>query len=398
MSTLDFDELKPTTMTVIVKLKGNVYIDSAFPMFQITRLDLKPRTRSRKKFKIPYCGIPGAILSVIHRGHIRGIVKSDKVKAFKNSITIDLCTTRKNINAKLSSMTIHMCGADSLELAIEAAQHIIDHLENIQKMLDYIVENREAAERVVKWVIENSKDKKYIVDSRTDEILHLNPGDKISDKGFLLDKRGERYVVEEKSFETKAQQKKRESFGCGAPVNRYYIKPVEVYSIKIPKGYPDKYPGGIDNKIANFIIKYATGYRYHEQYSNFIRDILKLNKIIERPLEIKKTQTAMVNYSYTLGMNINRARLAKNINGLEGMIPNYNNTSDHSVKIELPYVPTKEMEKIRKKNKMPKHTFMVYRSGVVTQSAPSVEMAKDAYYKFNKVINSIKHLIAQKPN
>ena len=198
MSIVDFDCLKVTTMTVIVKLKGNVIIENIFPLLNITRLDLPPTSRQTKKFKIPYCGIPGAILSAKFRNITRGIVKSNSKRSFLNSITIDICTSKKNINAKLSGEIIHMCGPDSEELAIETANHIIDHLLKLQEELNYIhqtddtfndeSDNRsdespntnERLDRTLNWIKENTIGKDYIVDAETQEIIELSEGDKIS--------------------------------------------------------------------------------------------------------------------------------------------------------------------------------------------------------------------------
>ena len=101
MSIIDFDCLKVTTMTVIVRMEGNVIIEKVFPLLNITRLDLPAPLRAIKKFKIPYCKVPGAILSAKYQNVTRGIVKSKDKKSFLNSITIDLCTSEKNINYQI---------------------------------------------------------------------------------------------------------------------------------------------------------------------------------------------------------------------------------------------------------------------------------------------------------
>ena len=173
---------------------------------------------------------------------------------------------------------------------------------------------------------------------------------------------------------------------------------MQVKSLVVPAGYDNingEYPPNTNKKLADFFIRYIFDYAYHETYSEFLDGVLKIHQVIEKPLEIKMITTAMINYSYTLGMNINRAQLAEHIQGLDGFIASYNNTSDYSVKIELPYEPTEDMQKIRKKDKVPKHTLMVYKSGLVTQSAPNREFARDAYQKFNAAITKIRSFIIQ---
>ena len=105
---------------------------------------------------------------------------------------------------------------------------------------------------------------------------------------------------------------------------------------------------------------------------------------------------AMINYSYSIGGAIDRWELANRIKDRNGFISKYDNSVDHSVTISLPYeIPEHRRGKKRKK-KPPCHTFMVYRSGIVTQSGPDTDMMRDAYYLFRDTINDIKDEIIQK--
>jgi archaellum component FlaC len=398
MSIVDFDDLNATTMTVIIPLRGKIYIDIVFPLLKITKITLPIQKRMTKKFKIPFCGITGAILSASYMGMTRGIIKTRSKKFFRNSVTIDICTSKKNVNAKLSSNTIQMCGPDSEELAREASIHLIEHLYTIQRELDYMNENLESAKMIVEWIKDHSKGKEYLIDSVSHEIIEMKPGDKINDNGILVDIDGKPYLVTEVLPLPKKVK--------GVPVDKTILPKMEIRAVKpmivneiiIPEEYPDNYPDEIDSEIANFFVKYAPNFAYYDHYCQFMDDILRVEKIIEGPIEIDNILIAMINYSYTLGMNINRIVLAKHIDGINGLKSSFNNTSDCSVKIELPYEPTEAMKKIRKKYKVPKHTFMVYKSGLVTQSAPNKEFARDAYYKFRNAIDSIKQKVAQRGN
>ena len=398
MSIINFECLNATTMTVVIPLRGKIYIDLAFPLLKITKITLPVQKRMTKKFKLPYCGIPGAILSANYMGMTRGIIKTRSTKFFRNSITIDVCTSKKNVNAKLSSNTIQMCGPDSEELAREASQHLIDHLYKIQDELDYMNSHLDEANIIVEWIKQTTKGKEYLIDSTSHEIIEMKPEDKINENGILIDADGKPYLITEKL----PQLKKVKGSNLYNDMNDKpktairAVKPMLVNEIVIPEEYPDKYPDNIDTRIANFFVSYAPGFAYYEHYCQFMDDILHVEKIIEGPIEIDNILIAMINYSYTLGMNINRANLAKHINGINGLKSSFNNTSDYSVKIELPYEPTEAMKKIRKKYKIPKHTFMVYKSGLVTQSAPNRDFAKHAYYIFRNAVDSIKHKIIQK--
>ena len=77
--------------------------------------------------------------------------------------------------------------------------------------------------------------------------------------------------------------------------------------------------------------------------------------------------------------------------GKNGFHSRYNNAADHCVTISLPYDSPKRKGK---KNKPKCHTFMVYKSGIVTQSGPSIDTMRDAYYLFMETIMEIRdHII-----
>ena len=78
-----------------------------------------------------------------------------------HSITIDLCTSKKNINAKLSGGKIHMCGPDSEKLAIETAEHIVKHLLDLQTKLDYNHSQGNISEESIQWLKDNVKGDEY---------------------------------------------------------------------------------------------------------------------------------------------------------------------------------------------------------------------------------------------
>ena len=198
MSKLNFDTLKATTMTVIVPLEGKINIEAAFPLLKVTRLDLPPPKRFTKKFKLPFINLPGAILSASYLNMKRGIIKSKSDKFFRNSITVDVCTSRKNVNCKVSTNTIQECGPDSEELALEAADHIIKHLYDIQDELEYMHEHYVEAIQLTEWIKDVSKGDDYIVDSVSHEIIEFKEGDHIcKDHGILLDASNNPYIIDD---------------------------------------------------------------------------------------------------------------------------------------------------------------------------------------------------------
>lgn len=443
MSITDFDCLKVTTMTVIVKLVGSVIIENVFPLLDITRLDLPPALRSTKKYKIPYCGIPGAILSAKFQNITRGIVKSKTKKSFLNSITIDICTSQKNINAKLSSSKIHMCGPNSEELAVETAQHVIDHVLALQSNLDYINSNDNVKNNSIQWLKDNCVDKDYVIDMETQEIIDLNEGDYIkddkiynadgqirlkenvivfehwrtgdyvTDNKIICDKNNQPYIM----ITSKGKKEtavlntnffvKTEYDDMGnlkyrfADINNNHInmitkvemKVMEVKSLKIPSEYPDNYPSEVDKRIVNFYIKYISDFSYHHVYCQFLDNVKNITQVATKDLSIENLDMAMINYSYSLGMCIDRWSLLNAINGRNGFSARYCNSTDHSVTISLPYEV--EDSSVRRKNKPPRHTFMVHKSGIVTQSGPNIDLMRGAYYRFMATIMQIRSQIIQ---
>lgn len=457
MSIVNFDKVKVTTMTVIVHLEGNAVIESIFPLLPITRLDLKNISRTTKKFKIPWPGsqYAGSIFSAKYSGITRGIVKTTTNKSFRNSVAIDICTSVKNISAKLVKNKIHMCGANSEALAEEAGQHIVNHLLNIQKELDYISNNLQERDEAITWLIKETKGDSYIINEETQEIIELeegeiirnsviydknnkvkynyreidfkwDEGDDINPDNIIVNKYGQPYF---RSL-TKKERKERiteypimqigdivkinsDSDSVRFPTDykgnklnkvcRIPLRVMQVTSVKFPKCIVQSlkeeekltFPKHINSRIASFLIQYVQDYAYHHIFIDFLENFKDITRVFipneKIPLSIGEMNIAMINYSYSLKMNIDRWKLAELIDGYEGFHARYNNTTDHHVTITLAYQKNNS-ESINRKN-LQNHTWMCYRSGIVTQSGPSPALMAPVYYKFMKFIQQIKNQI-----
>lgn len=386
MSIINFDYLTPTTMTVIIKLNGNIDIEKLFPLLKITKIRIN-NSNLTKKYKIPFCGKPGAILSANYKGIYKGIIKSLSKNYFRNSITFDLCTSIKNINAKLSSNTIHMCGLNSEELSKEATGLIIKNITNIQNMLNYIKKNKSKSIKTIEWIKKNTIGKNYCINSETHEIINLKFNDYINSNGYLVNQNGFIYM----SF-----KKNKDIIKCNK------IKPIFVKSLiinnnikQILNNKDNTFNKDIDINLCKFCLNYISNYAYYNDYCLFLDNLININYIIKSPLSIKNISIAMINYSYTLNMNINRAKFALFINNVNNLISTYDNTSDCYVKVELPY-DINYSSIIKKKYKVSKHTFMIYKSGLVTQSGPSVLLCKKAYYIFREAVEKIRNKVEKK--
>ena len=159
----------------------------------------------------------------------------------------------------------------------------------------------------------------------------------------------------------------------------------------------DCYPEGVDGIIANFLLDQAFDFERHDLYCAHLDCIATIENVIEGEVTISNVRTSMVNYNYDLGFHVKRGELSDRIYGICGFIPIYENTYDHSVKIQLLYeIPDNLKDKVKIQGK-PKHTFMIYKGGKITQSGSCEELARGAYVMFNRVIKSIRPYI-EEPN
>ena len=344
MDITPFEQHRVTTMTLVVSLNSTVNTEAAFLLLPITRVNIE-QTRKSTKCKLPHCEIPGSILSMRYRENIRGVIRN-KSGAFKNSVTIDISTARKNINLKLSPTTIQMCGASSREDGVEAVNHIINHAKHIQQVINKMQDNLEHTNEIVEWI----KGITY---------------------GYLI----ERPVYDERKI--------------GNIKIRVY-KPVMERSIIRPMAF---IPEHFDMNITRFLLSLVDDFIYHDDLCQKLDLAVRIKDVVDEDLEIKQVDEAMVNYNYSLGYEVDRIRLSELINGKDDFISHFDNALDTSVTIELPYDPPAGMAIKRRKNKIPHLSFLVYKSGSITQSGPGGEIMRDAYYKFMKNINELRPYI-----
>lgn len=462
MSIVNFDNVKVTTMTVIAILEGSAVIESAFPLLPITRLDLKNVSRSTKKFKIPWPGkeYAGSIFSAKYSGITRGIVKTATNKSFRNSVAIDICTSVKNISAKLVKNKIHMCGPNSEGLAKEAAQHIINHLINIQNEMDYISNHIQERDEVIRWLMKETKGDSFVINEDNQEIIELEEGeiirnsviydnngnvkysyrevpfkwelgDNINPDNIIVNKYGQPFYRSLTKKEKKEEMSEYPIMQIGNIVKirndgdkipsddrgvkfnkvcRFPLRVVEVTSVKFPDSVVKSlnedmsinFPKHIDSRIAKFLLNYVQDYAYHHILCDFLDNFRNISRVYtdkesetgRTPLSLGALNIAMINYSYSLKMNIDRWSLAQLIDGHEGFRARYNNTTDHHVTVTLEYTANPE-ESISRKG-LQNHTWMIYKSGIVTQSGPSPALMAPVYYKFMNFIESIKDQIVIK--
>lgn len=345
----NFNIYKVTTTTMIVELNKKNNEKVVFHLLPITKILLNKK-RGAAKCELPRCDVPGSIIALKHYDQVRGIIKSEK-KGFKHSISIDISTSLKNINVQLSSLKMKICGSPSEDgkLGLEAAELVINHIENIQNMINKIKSNRDIAERTINWVVNNTKGEKILREHK----IH---------KGKLI-----------------------------------ISNQIEDFTIIYPRYF---IPDELDIDIARFLISLINDFVYYSDMCEKINSMLNVPDVItiidDEPLRIQSMNFVMVNYNYHLFFNINLESLDTHIHGKNNFYSHYNNDLSNCVTIELAYDPSINPAIKRKKNKIPRITFLCYKSGSITLSGPGSHIMAESYYLFMITIAEIKHLIESK--
>lgn len=338
-----FESLKVTTMTLIFELHGEVNLPLIFTVLPITRLELSEPKRQTKNFKLPDVQLPGQIFSIRYGGLTRGITRSVGSQ-FKNCITLDIGTSDRIVSIKLSRQKIQMCGPKSVEIGKEAASYIVQHINFVQEMLNYLHSHPYMTEKVVSWLIMKSV-------------------------GPMVEKQVCNYI-DAKNVRLKIFSVTQEAS---------IVRPTDI-------------PSELDPLIVNFMIQQCDEFVYHSDLVATLQEILTSRYAVGygATLLLGEPQKAMVNYNYNLGFSVDRAALALSMTDMDDFIADYDNLLQHSVRIYLPY---QSEQQTKRRNKTKRHTFMVSRSGSVTQSGPNDELMREAYYRFMSTISRIYHII-----
>jgi hypothetical protein len=345
-----FKDLKITTMTLIAKFEGKININPVFCLLPITKIELPPKKRNIKKLKIPHCKTPGSILSLRYRGCTRDIFRTTLKRHFRNSITMDISTSQKNISLKISETTIHMTGPTSLEQGEEAIYHLFRHIREIQENLDYMNERRDEIPLIVEWLIEATR------------------GVKVS--------KTKKEIIPSKS------------------VTLAVTEMIPDCEVRIPTDEEIE-TSGLDEKIIRFFLRQVPEFTYHSELCYDFENIAHLESVIDGELKCHNISKAMVNCNYHLNFKVNRPNLKAVFDSHpSNWCARYDPRLDHTVTIQIPYEVPEEQKFMRKPDKKHCHTFMVQKSGVVTQSGPDEQMMEQAYLEFMNIIQSNLHLIS----
>lgn len=341
-----FPKDKITTITMVIDIKNKINIESVAHLIPVHNTEIqifrskKKNTNSKKKKKVKFAHCPaGTIISLrskfVNRGHY-----FDN-KHFKNAITTVISSKIKNISLKLSPNSIHICGANNFDDGVDCAQNLLDQVKHVFEMQ---IKMKEDFSSEVSWLKEFCKGPETI--------------DTIEREDFKIIRN-----------------------------DRALLKPTV-------------FPEHLDSELLGYLLSLQDYNMCYTEYCDKLDLLLerKLGPVFDKAPVIFNSQSVMVNYNYRLGFPVKRLELVRYIDRSCGFVPYFNNDLSNYVTIELPYevdYGNDEKDEVikKKKSKVDHHTFIIYRSGSVTQSGPEIEVIEEAYYLFWQKIMEIKELI-----
>nr|QBK90544.1 MAG: transcription factor TFIID [Pithovirus LCPAC104] len=339
---IPFESLKISTINSIVRLNTKINIDKLFYLLEVIPPE---QIVKKKKMKTTF---PGIIISANYKNVVRGASFSSK--SFPNSIIIYVNTKKKIINLKLCKETFQICGVTSEEMIIETVEIIIKHIFYIQKILEIIKNNPIETQKTLDWIALKILGKELNVIEKTNILSNDFENEKIE----------------------------------------------KINSIIIPKEYPDDFPEDINKYLARYFIRLSTDFFNYKLFIEKLNNIVKNldYNIIKENLNISNISYAKINYNYKLNFEINRQKIYEIFSNNDNFSAEYNNTVNHHVSVNLSFEISEDLkDKISRKPQKLHHTFLIYRSGCITQSSPCTELAKIAYEKFMKIITDNKKTI-----
>ncbi|QIN54589.1 putative transmembrane protein [Cedratvirus kamchatka] len=278
MSFPRLEEIPVTTMVVIVSFEPLINIDLLFPL--LTMSSFKTILKNSKKVALPLLK-SGSLISARYKGVVLGNVQFVHPRFFKNSITVDISTTQKNVNVKVSKGKLHMCGIKNMSMVHEATNLIFAHVLEAEKLLFKMEEKHLDAALA------------YIEDNNEDCLQGL-------DKDIM-----EKLIY----YATKCTETKQ------------FTDMIENFRKCLLENKPVQEGGGQIYLLNNDKDKVACD------------------------MQLIGVRKAMSNYNFSLGFKVNRGELATRIDGVSDFTARYNNTIDYSVTIEHPHSETMKKKK-----------------------------------------------------
>lgn len=340
-----FESLKISTMTGIVQLNHCVNLEGAYCWLRLPLYMWQYGVYHKVTESIPWSGVAGTISSIRGGDLSRGYPRD--TGPMKNSVTLYIDTTDKNVSIKVGPQKLHITGGKSREELIHATQLLLQQLEQAESDFRYCQNNHEQWAKVIGW--------------------------------FLQAVKGSTVMRQKTVFVT------GKSDGPSMLVQKEDHHTVPIVITPSPEL-------GLDQRMVDILTPLAREFQYfsdlyhHIYLMNMCATVIATPATPENPLTYTDLQLGMTNYNYHIGFNVDRLALASYVES-HGFIVDYNNATNVGTKFLLPF-QTNDTVIVHRKKKT-KHTFMVYRGGQITQSSPNPELAQEAYNKFMNMVSAV---------
>lgn len=351
----DYDKLKPSMMTCLLYLSQSIALNVLFSFLNADIPDLS-EAQKRIKIELPVHS-PGTILSMVFNfnGMVfkKGVVKNENSKGFQNAILIDISTTSRNVHIMLFHNLINIKNVPSVEVAIEAASHIMRRIEQVQRYLNLLrvdpQKTLDDSTKLLDWMCEGHKVLRVInQDYRFDEVLGKTPLPSLESPTKPL-------------FSSEARKKLDET----------------------------------DSNISSFLFSVYNQYTYRSETKQVTGWLLNTeNNVVRLPLEIVQLDKALVTYDLNLipGLNykIDREKLAALFNRPDlGWYSRFRPETNPDVFIYFPFSqdhPSVRGRKFKSKNDPPKISFRIRHTGNMTLYGPDGDITRDVYNSFKTIL------------
>lgn len=139
-----------TTITLIIQIEGFFNTGLVYGLLPISKVELTPKNK-RKKTRVRASEVvkdaeEGSIVSVRYLREVRGLRRSAQSPAFLNSITIDVFIEGRIVSVKLSCDLVQLCGATSRGQGAHAVEYLLAMIAQIQKLVAWKNANKESAD------------------------------------------------------------------------------------------------------------------------------------------------------------------------------------------------------------------------------------------------------------
>lgn len=140
-------------------------------------------------------------------------------------------------------------------------------------------------------------------------------------------------------------------------------------------------------KQISWYLSFSKDYSNFDDFIEFVNQIPSIPLIADEKVEILNQEIAMYNINFNIGCFIDKEIFKRVFENNDEFIASTDPQCRGDVLVQLPYQDVIENRLTkRKRNKPPKHSFTVYKTGSVTQSGPGGALAEDAYNRFYQIV------------